>query len=46
MNQVVGIDISKARPDAFCLASGRRVAVGNEAEGIIELLPYSTPSLD
>src|SRR6478736_4727564 len=31
MDLVVGIDISKARLDVFCLASGRRCAVANLA---------------
>ena len=37
MEQVVGVDISKARLDVFCLASGRRCAVGNDAAGVAEL---------
>ena len=43
MNQVVGIDISKARLDAFCLASGRRLAVANDAAGIGELALWLEP---
>ena len=34
MDQVVGLDISKARLDAYCLASvARGCAVGNDAAG-------------
>ena len=40
---MVGIDISKARLDAFCLASGRRLAVGNDAQGIGELASWLEP---
>ena len=43
MNQVVGIDISKARLDAFCLASGRRLAAANDAAGIAELAAWLEP---
>ena len=43
MNQVVGIDISKARLDVCCSASGRRVAVDNDAEGIAELASWLEP---
>jgi Transposase len=43
MDQVVGIDISKARLDVFCLASGRRLAVGNDAAGVAELVAWLEP---
>ena len=43
MDQVVGIDISKARLDVFCLASRRRLAVGNDAAGIDELAGWLEP---
>ena len=43
MDQVVGIDISKAQLDAFCLASRRRLAVGNDAAGIDELALWLEP---
>ncbi len=34
MGQVVGVDISQAPLDVLCLASGRRLAAGNDAAGI------------
>ena len=40
MDRVVGVDISKARLDVFCLASGRRLAVGNDAAGVAELAAW------
>jgi transposase len=43
MSQVVGIDVSKARLDGFCLASGRRLAVANDARGIGELALWLEP---
>ena len=43
MDRVVGVDISKARLDAFCLASGRRLAVGNDAAGVAELAAWLEP---
>jgi transposase len=43
MEQVVGIDVSKARLDGFCLASGRRLAVANDAQGIGELALWLEP---
>lgn len=43
MEQVVGIDVSKARLDGFCLASGRRLAVGNDAQGIGALASWLEP---
>ena len=42
MKQVVGIDISKARLDV-CSASGRRLAVGNDAAGVAELVGWLEP---
>ncbi len=43
MDLVVGIDISKARLDVFCLASGRRCAVANDAAGVAELAGWLAP---
>lgn len=43
MDRVVGIDISKARLDVFCLASGRRCAVANDAAGVAELAAWLAP---
>ena len=43
MDLVVGIDISKARLDVFCLASGRRCAVANDAAGVAELAGWLEP---
>ena len=43
MERIVGVDISKARLDAFCLASGRRLAVGNDAAGVAELAAWLQP---
>lgn len=43
MDLVVGIDISKARLDTCCLASGRRCAVANDAAGIAELAAWLEP---
>jgi transposase len=37
MDRVIGIDVSKARLDGYCLADGRRLAVGNDAAGIAAL---------
>ena len=37
MDRIVGVDISKAQLDVVCLASGRRLAVGNDAAGTAEL---------
>ena len=44
MRQVVGVDVSKARLDAFCLASGRRLAAANDAAGIAELAAWLDPA--
>ena len=44
MDQVVGVDISKARLDVFCLASGRRLAVANDAAGVAELAGWLSPA--
>ena len=35
---VIGIDVSKARLDVYCLADGRRLAVDNDAAGIAALV--------
>ena len=43
MKQVVGIDVSKAHLDGFCLASGRRLAATNDAQGIGELALWLEP---
>ncbi len=43
MDRVVGVDISKAQLDVFCLASGRRLAVRNEAAGVAELVAWLEP---
>src|SRR6478735_893055 len=43
MDLVVGIDISKARLDVFCLASGRRCAVANDMVGVAELAAWLEP---
>lgn len=43
MDLVVGIDISKARLDVYCLASGRRLAVANDAAGVAELAGWLEP---
>ena len=40
---MVGIDISKARLDVFCLASGRRCVVANDAAGVAELAGWLEP---
>lgn len=34
MGRVIGIDVSQARLDVYCLEDGRRLAVGNDAAGI------------
>ena len=43
MDQIVGIDVSKARLDAYCLERQRRLAVGNDAAGIEQLVAWLTP---
>lgn len=43
MDRVVGIDVSKARLDVFCLASGRRLAVANDAAGVAALAGWLEP---
>lgn len=43
MEQVVGIDVSKARLDAYDLAGERRLSVANDAEGIAELALWLEP---
>jgi hypothetical protein len=48
MGRVIGIDVSQARLDVYCLEDGRRLAVGNDAAGIGTLvgsrlsLPWSS----
>ena len=37
MERVIGIDISKAQLDVYDLASGARLALGNDAAGIAAL---------
>lgn len=43
MKDVVGVDISKARLDAYCLRRGCRLAVANDAAGIAELAAWLEP---
>jgi len=43
MDRIVGIDVSKARPDAYCLERQRRLAVGNDAAGIEQLAAWLAP---
>jgi transposase len=43
MDRIVGIDVSKARLDAYCLVRQRRLAVGNDATGIEQLAAWLTP---
>jgi transposase len=43
MDRIVGVDISKVRLDVVCLASGRRLAVGNDAAGVAELAAWLEP---
>ena len=43
MDRIVGVDISKARLDVFCLASERRCAVANDAAGVAELVAWLQP---
>ena len=43
MDRVVGIDVSKARLDAYCQRRGERLAVGNDAEGIGRLAGWLEP---
>jgi transposase len=45
MDQVIGVDVSKDRLDAFCLSSGRRLAVGNNAAGMAELAGWGGKAL-
>ena len=40
---MVGIDVSKAHLDGFCLASGRRLAATNDAQGIGKLALWLEP---
>jgi transposase len=37
MERVIGIDVSQARLDVYCLEDGRQLAVGNDAAGIAAL---------
>lgn len=43
MDRIVGIDVSKARLDAYCLERQRRLAVGNDATGIEQLAAWLPP---
>ena len=43
MDRIVGIDVSKARLDVYCLERQRRLAVGNDATGIEQLAAWLTP---
>jgi transposase len=43
MDRIVGIDVSKARLDAYCLERQRRLAVGNDATGIERLIAWLVP---
>ena len=43
MDRVVGIDVSKARLDAYCLERQRRLAVDNDATGIERLIAWLAP---
>jgi transposase len=43
MDRIVGIDVSKARLDAYCLERQRRLAAGNDATGIEQLVAWLPP---
>jgi transposase len=43
MDRIVGIDVSKARLDVYCLERRRRLAVGNDATGIERLAAWLAP---
>jgi transposase len=43
MDRIVGIDVGKARLDAYCLERQRRLAVGNDATGIEQLVAWLPP---
>ena len=43
MDRIVGIDVSKARLDAYCPERQRRLAVGNDATGIEQVAAWLTP---
>jgi transposase len=45
MERVIGIDVSKHRLDVFCLATGRRLAVGNDEAGVAELAAWGGQAL-
>jgi transposase len=45
MERVIGIDVSKDRPDVFCAATGRRLAVGNDEAGVAELARWGGEAL-
>ena len=40
MERVVGLDIAEAQVDAFCLATGRRLAVSSDPKAIAELAAW------
>lgn len=43
MDRIVGIDVGKARLDAYCLERQRRLALGNDATGIEQLVAWLPP---
>ena len=43
MDRIVGIDVSKARLDAYCLERQQRLAVDNDATGIERLIAWLGP---
>ena len=43
MDRIVGVDVSKARLDAYCLERQRRLAVDNDASGIERLIAWLAP---
>ena len=43
MEQIVGIDVSKARLDVYCLKRQQRLAVDNTAAGVERLIAWLEP---
>ena len=43
MDRVIGIDVSKARLDVYCLRRGVRLAVANDELGILQLAGWLEP---
>ena len=43
MDRIIGIDVSKARLDAYCLERQQRLAVDNDATGIERLIAWLAP---